>query len=48
MSGHCKRPPMGWVCYLERGHDDPCPTYPRWWNLPAQIACWRFARESRR
>jgi hypothetical protein len=27
--GTCKRPPAGWFCTLEDGHDGPCPTWPR-------------------
>lgn len=23
----CDRPPAGWHCNLERGHDGPCPTH---------------------
>ncbi len=25
----CKRPPAGWYCTLEDGHDGPCPARPR-------------------
>lgn len=24
----CDRPPQGWHCNLDAGHDGPCPTYP--------------------
>lgn len=24
----CDLPPKGWACYLEAGHDGPCPTWP--------------------
>jgi transcriptional regulator with XRE-family HTH domain len=24
--GSCERPPAGWSCNLERGHEGPCPT----------------------
>lgn len=27
MKPQCKRPPEGWVCYLDEGHDGSCPTY---------------------
>jgi hypothetical protein len=29
----CDRPPKGWKCSGALGHDGPCPTYPRWYNL---------------
>ena len=25
---HCDRPPAGWRCSRERGHDGPCPATP--------------------
>lgn len=27
-SDRCDRPPEGWFCTLDRGHDGPCPTHP--------------------
>ncbi len=26
--GTCTRPPEGWACTLDEGHDGPCPTIP--------------------
>lgn len=44
VSAQCNRPPRGWVCYLERNHEGPCPTYWRWWNLRTALSCWRSTR----
>jgi hypothetical protein len=29
----CERPPPGWRCSRDRGHDPPCAARPAWWNL---------------
>lgn len=28
----CKRPPAGWWCSIEAGHDGPCAAWPTWWT----------------
>lgn len=39
LRGECIRPPFGWACALYHGHDGPCPTTPRLWNISAR---WRM------
>lgn len=53
----CTRPPEGWWCSLEEGHDGPCPTHPYYgtpleavladYLSPAQIASVRADLEAR-
>lgn len=33
---HCTRPPEGWWCSLDEGHDGPCPTHP-YYGTPLEV-----------
>ena len=56
MAEHCTRPPEGWWCSLEEGHEGPCPTHPYYgspleavlapYMTPSQIACVRADLEA--
>ena len=32
----CTRPPEGWWCSLDAGHDGPCPTHP-YYGTPLEV-----------
>lgn len=34
VSQGCTRPPLGWVCTREAGHDGPCAAHPLDWDDP--------------
>lgn len=46
----CDRAPRGWFCLLDRGHDGPCPAWPRWWRHPVlwlRMHRWEMSKGAR-